>query len=185
MQDDHDPARADEREHPPPAALELVRALRRLRQLPWNSRSPIENCTPGETMTLFCIRRATESNPAGVKASELSSMLNVASPTITQSVNLLVAKGLLQRNADPSDRRAVRITLTEEGDRLTGQAQEAMQERMKALVAHLGSDRAHLLIELLNEVGAFFRGADDDTESRGGPWCRPGWNPPTTPEEGE
>jgi DNA-binding MarR family transcriptional regulator len=178
MQDDHD------RNQPPPAAHELIRSLRQLRQLPWNNRNPIENCTPSETMTLFCIRRATADNPEGVKASELGSMLNVASPTITQSVNLLVAKGLLQRNADPSDRRAVRITLTEEGERLTGLAHEAMQTRMQALVSHLGSDRAHLLVELLDEVRDFFQGMDGESESKG-PWCRPGWNPPTTNKEGE
>ncbi|QHW32464.1 winged helix DNA-binding protein [Paenibacillus rhizovicinus] len=179
MQDDYDHV------HPPPAAHELIRSLRQLRQLPWNSRNPIENCTPSETMTLFCIRRATTDNPAGVKASELGSMLNVASPTITQSVNLLVAKGLLQRSADPSDRRAVRITLTEEGARLTGLAQEAMQARMKALASHLGSERAHLLVELLDEVTTFFQSMDGEPDPRSGTWCRPGWNSPTTPKEGE
>ncbi|SFJ24327.1 DNA-binding transcriptional regulator, MarR family [Paenibacillus sp. UNC496MF] len=173
----------DDREHPSPSAHELIRALRQLRQLPWNNRNPIENCTPSETMTLFCIRRATDRNPAGVKASELSTMLNVASPTITQSVNLLVAKGLLQRSADPQDRRAVRITLTEEGMRLTGLAQDAMQERMTRLVAHLGSDRAHQLVELLHDVASFF-GGDEAGPGNGGP-CRNGWNPPTTSKEGE
>ncbi|MFC4811832.1 MarR family winged helix-turn-helix transcriptional regulator [Paenibacillus sp. GCM10023250] len=172
----------DDREHPGPSAHELIRALRQLRQLPWNGRNPIENCTPSETMTLFCIRRATASNPAGVKASELSTMLNVASPTITQSVNLLAAKGLLQRSADPQDRRAVRITLTEEGMRLTGLAHDAMQERMTRLAAHLGSDRAHQLVELLRDVAAFFGGNPEPAD--GGP-CRNSWNPPTTSKEGE
>ncbi|MBM7566591.1 MarR family winged helix-turn-helix transcriptional regulator [Paenibacillus sacheonensis] len=169
----------DEHNHPPPAAHELMRALRNLRQLPWNGRNPIENCTPSETMTLFSIRRATEGNSTGVKASELSSMLNVASPTITQSVNLLVAKGLLQRNADPHDRRAVRITLTEEGERLTGLAHAAMQERMTALVSHLGSDRVHLLVELLNDVAAFYQDGEGGSKSGDETLFKPGCNAPT------
>ncbi|NBD26834.1 MarR family winged helix-turn-helix transcriptional regulator [Paenibacillus glycinis] len=177
MQDDHNP--------PPPAAHELIRSLRLLRQLPWNGRSPIENCTPAETMTLFSIRRATTENPAGVKASELSGMLNVASPTVTQSVNMLVAKGLLQRNADPNDRRASLITLTDEGERLTGQAHAAMQARMSALVAHLGGDRVHQLVKLLDEVNAFYQTLDGGSESGGGPGCGPGASPSTTTKEGE
>lgn len=164
------------------AAHELIHAFRQLRNVPWNGRNPIANCTPSETMTLFFIRRATRDNPGGIKASELGSMLNVASPTITQSVNLLTAKGLLRRITDPRDRRAVRITLTDEGERLTGLAHEAMHERMNALVAFLGTERADQLVGLLQDIFTFYRSLDgDDPEAPAGPWCRPGWNRPVAP----
>ncbi|RAP74104.1 MarR family winged helix-turn-helix transcriptional regulator [Paenibacillus montanisoli] len=147
-------------------ASELIRVMRQLRNIAWNNRRPIENCTPAETMTLFCIGRGMCAHPDGLKASELSAMMNVASPTITQTVNVLTARGLLERSADPSDRRVVRIKLTEEGARLTQLAREAMHAKMTALIGYLGDDRAKLLVELLDDVYAFYQGEDsDETQS--------------------
>ncbi|WP_219834498.1 MarR family winged helix-turn-helix transcriptional regulator [Paenibacillus sp. R14(2021)] len=181
MQGDHE----HEEEHARPAIHELIRAFRNLRQIPWNNRRPIENCTPSETMTLFCIRRATRCNAEGLKASEISTMMNVASPTITQTLNVLTARGLLQRNPDPHDRRAVRITLTEEGERLTGLAAEAMHEKMNGLIAHLGPGRAEQLVALLDDVHAYFIGVNGDPEPGPDNWFRPGCHTNTTTKEGE
>ncbi|AZN38653.1 MarR family winged helix-turn-helix transcriptional regulator [Paenibacillus albus] len=146
------------------APHELIRAFRQLRNISWNNRRPIENCTPAETMTLFFIRKATREQPEGLKASELSNMMNVASPTMTQTLNVLAARGFIDRETDPNDRRALRIKLTEEGARLTQMAESKMQERLAALIAHLGEERARLLVELIDEATAFFQ-ADNPEEN--------------------
>ncbi|REE91385.1 DNA-binding MarR family transcriptional regulator [Paenibacillus taihuensis] len=138
------------------APHELMRAFRRLRNISWNNRRPIENCTPAETMTLFFIRRATREQPEGLKASELSSLMNVASPTMTQTLNVLAARGLVDRETDPNDRRAVRIKLTREGTRLTQMAEVKLQQKLAGLIAHLGEERAKLLVELIDEATAYF-----------------------------
>ncbi|WP_308636779.1 MarR family winged helix-turn-helix transcriptional regulator [Paenibacillus silvisoli] len=164
-------------------AHDLIRAMRQLRNIAMNNRKPFENCTPAETMTLFCVGRGMEHHPDGLKASELSAIMNVASPTLTQTVNVLTARGLLERSADPADRRVVRIKLTDEGIRMTGMAKEAMHAKMTALIDHLGDDRAKLLVELLNDVYAFYQGEGSSGED---PGCfRKGETPPTPNEEGE
>ncbi|MBP3964897.1 MarR family winged helix-turn-helix transcriptional regulator [Paenibacillus lignilyticus] len=169
-------------EHDRGTAHQLIRAFRQLKHIPFKNRNPIENCTPSETMTLFTIGGAMRSNPAGLKASELSSLMNVASPTITQTVNVLTARGLLERSADPSDRRVVRIKLTEEGARLTGLARAAMHARMNGLIEHLGEDRAALLVELLDDVFAFYHGERPEEYSV---WCKDNPSKPIHSEEGE
>lgn len=109
-------------------------------------------------MLLLAIRRSMSAGSAGLKVSEISGMLRVSLPTVTQTVNLLVARGLLERSSDPDDRRAVRIRLTEAGQRETELAEEAMLEGMKGLIDHLGHERSMQLIELLDDVAAYYRG---------------------------
>ncbi|WP_052702868.1 MarR family winged helix-turn-helix transcriptional regulator [Paenibacillus beijingensis] len=133
---------------------ELLRAFRQLRSLN-SGMKPIEGCTQSETIMLYVIRRCTKEAPEGMKASDLSQYLRVTSPTVTQQVNVLEARGLLERAADPADRRVVRIRLTEEGLRLTGIAEQAVHENTRSLIAHLGEERAAILIELLDEVYRF------------------------------
>lgn len=146
------------------APHELIRAFRQLRNISWNNRRPIENCTPAETMTLFFIRRATREQPEGLKASELSNLMNVASPTMTQTLNVLAARGFVDRETDPNDRRAVRIKLTDEGRRLTQMAESKMQEKLAGLIAHLGEERAMLLVELIDDATAYFQAENPDDD---------------------
>lgn len=136
---------------------ELIRAFRQLRHMNWSGRRPAEGCTRSETMLLFAIRRGMSAGSPGLKMSEISGILRVSLPTVTQTVNLLVARGLLERGTDPDDRRAVRIRLTEAGRRETEQAEEAMLEGMKGLIDHLGHERSLQLIELLDDVAAYYR----------------------------
>ncbi|MFC5647845.1 MarR family winged helix-turn-helix transcriptional regulator [Paenibacillus solisilvae] len=139
---------------------ELIRALRQLRHLNWGGKRPLDGCSPSETMMLFCIHRCSKTNELGLKASEISSIMRITSPSVTQTVNVLEARGLLERTADPLDRRVVRIKLTAEGQRLTKKAEDTMHERMQGLVEHLGKVRSTLLVQLLDEVVHYYGGVD-------------------------
>ena len=52
--------------------------------------------------------------------SQASSMISIAMSTATGIVDRLVRRGLMKRERDESDRRAVYIQLTEEGERICG-----------------------------------------------------------------
>ncbi|MFC4100508.1 MarR family winged helix-turn-helix transcriptional regulator [Paenibacillus xanthanilyticus] len=137
-------------------ALALIRAFRQLRHINWRGQHAIEGYTPGETMLLFCVRRSQQDNPNGLKPSEISQHMRIATPSVTQMVNLLVARGALARTADPTDRRAVRITLTGEGERVTELAHQAMRRGLEGLLQHLGHDRARQLVDLLEDVFQYY-----------------------------
>jgi DNA-binding MarR family transcriptional regulator len=137
-------------------SYELIRAFRQVKHLHWQGRKPIDGSTKSETIMLFVLYRAMKNGSMGLKASELSGALRIAMPSATQTVNVLEAKGLLERCPDPADRRVVRIRLTDEGLKATQAAEGAMIDSMSELIEHLGTDRTAQLIELLDDVSRFY-----------------------------
>jgi DNA-binding MarR family transcriptional regulator len=81
----------------------------------------------------------------GIALGELAAAEQVRPPTMTRIVDALVTRGLVLREADPHDRRAVRLSATEEGRALllAGKARrvEALTRRLHTLSA---ADRAAL-----------------------------------------
>jgi DNA-binding MarR family transcriptional regulator len=74
---------------------------------------------------------------------------------VTQLVNSLEAKGMVERQADPADRRAVRLQLTERGKKVTRRAHAYMNTELSKLVEYLGEEESNQLIDLLVKVHAF------------------------------
>ncbi|KYH44641.1 MarR family winged helix-turn-helix transcriptional regulator [Branchiibius sp. NY16-3462-2] len=68
---------------------------------------------------------------------ELADIECVSAPSMTRTVGCLVDKGLVRREADPSDGRQVRLFITDEGRttiaRVRAQRDEWMLERLSAL----------------------------------------------------
>jgi MarR family transcriptional regulator for hemolysin len=73
----------------------------------------------------------------GLKQSELAEMLDLQPITLTRLVDRLCENGLIERRADPTDRRAKRLYLTEEArplmDRLAVLGEEVMGEVLAGL----------------------------------------------------
>lgn len=65
----------------------------------------------------------------GIHASKLANMVGRAATSFTPNLDKLQNKGLIERLADPRDRRAVRIVLTPQG-----KAMSAEMERINALI---------------------------------------------------
>ncbi|WNS42559.1 MarR family transcriptional regulator [Paenibacillus sp. MMS20-IR301] len=103
---------------------------------------------------LICIARASRS-AEGLKVSEISRFLGLTPPTVTQLINSLEAKQMLQRQPDPSDRRVVRIKLTEQGKIITRRAREHMDATLNKMVEYLGEEESDHLAELLLKVHNF------------------------------
>lgn len=138
-----------------PTAQKLMIAFHRFRRL--HARQNYGgNHTPGEMMLLSCIRQATEDSGVGIRVSELSSQLNVASPTITQQVNNLVQMHYVERVGDPKDRRAVLITLTDKGLAVVQNASHEFLSAVNGLVEYLGEQDSEKLAELMGKVFTYF-----------------------------
>ena len=82
-------------------------------------------------------------------ASALAGKLAVSRPSVTAVVDGLVQRGLVERRADPSDRRRVDHLLTKDGGRTLAGADRAVAERLVAVAAHLGDDDADAAVESL------------------------------------
>ena len=86
--------------------------------------------------------------------SALAERLAVRRPTITAVVDGLVARGLVERAPDAGDRRRVHHAITAEGASVLAAADVAVDERLYAIAARLGSraDAAVAGLELWREA---------------------------------
>ncbi|KNB52480.1 MarR family winged helix-turn-helix transcriptional regulator [Streptomyces caatingaensis] len=80
------------------------------------------------------------------RQSELIKLMGGLDPsTVTRMVQRLEQAGLVGRQPDPADRRAVMVKTTEQGEALRGEVAEVWQELENATLAGLGDhDRAEL-----------------------------------------
>jgi len=136
-------------------AQQLLEAFVRFRRVHWRQ-SPIAGLTHSELLVLVCIKSAVPVE-AGLRVSEISSLLKVAAPTITQQLNNLAAQGLVEKHRDPADRRAVRIRLTGQGECAMQAAAEAFSASITGLVGYLGAAKSRQLAELLGQVFTYFQ----------------------------
>src|SRR5579863_808547 len=120
-----------------PTAQRLLRAFMQFHKVEWHQRS-IAGCTASEIRVLFCIKRGTHPDTPDMKVSEISKLLQVTSPTVTQLLKSLEANGLIERRSDQTDRRSVGITLTEKGEMVTQKAAEAFTNSLHGLIEYLG-----------------------------------------------
>jgi DNA-binding MarR family transcriptional regulator len=94
------------------------------------------------------------------RVTELAAWESIAQPSATALVGRLEAQGLVARGPDPDDGRAVRVSITGEGEALLAARRRARAESLGARIDALGADeRATLsaalpLLERLAELPA-------------------------------
>jgi DNA-binding MarR family transcriptional regulator len=138
-----------------PTAQKLMRAFMQFHRLQAHQPN-FAACTPGEIRMLFFLGHAARSGNAEMKVSEISKHLHVTSPSVTQLLKGLEANGLVERRIDPADRRAVGITLTQQGELVTVQASEALEASFEGLIDYLGEEDSNQLAHLLEKVSRYY-----------------------------
>lgn len=118
----------------------VARAIARLSKRLETALGAVDLSLPQYRLLVFLSRRAE-------LASGLAGQLSVSPPTVTTLVDGLVARGLVERTSDPDDRRKVRHELTSNGRRALLAADEALDERLRALAAHLSPAQARRALE--------------------------------------
>jgi DNA-binding MarR family transcriptional regulator len=88
----------------------------------------------------------------GMKVSDLSSQMRVTSPFVTQLLTSTEERGLVRRQVDPSDRRMVRVFLTEEGRQAALVYKRELYGWFSELAQHLGEEDSQQLTRLLNRI---------------------------------
>jgi DNA-binding MarR family transcriptional regulator len=80
-----------------------------------------------------------------IRLSELSEHLRIAPRTATEVVDALEDRGYVRRHADPDDRRAILVSLTDEGRRVSEAIRSARAAEAERFFGTLSAaDRAHL-----------------------------------------
>jgi DNA-binding MarR family transcriptional regulator len=115
----------------------------------------IYNQKPGEIMVLYFISMNVKDDSPGLMISEISGKLNVTSPTVTQHINSLEAQELVERHADPSDRRVVRFKLSDKGKNYIERINEARLNMFVGLVNLLGEEESLLFAEMMRKASDY------------------------------
>lgn len=84
--------------------------------------------------------------------SELGSMLGLAKSSLTGLVDRTAQRGLVRREPDPDDRRAIRVALTEEGSALADAFYAETCHRVEELTTSLTDTERSRLADLLSRV---------------------------------
>ncbi|MFK9093740.1 MarR family winged helix-turn-helix transcriptional regulator [Bacillus salipaludis] len=136
-------------------AQKLLQSFMQLKKTGWHNKK-IAGFNPSEFRVLVTIQRYANEKNTEMKVSEISQLLQVTPPTITQIVNILEKDSLIERTVDPEDRRAVKIKLTRAGIEATESARKAFGDTFLELIDYLGEDESEQLAGLLSRVHDYF-----------------------------
>jgi DNA-binding MarR family transcriptional regulator len=138
-----------------PMAQKLLQSFRQFYKSDWHRRSHM-GYKSSDIRVLFCIKNREKADPLGMMVSEISQLLCVSPPTITQLIKGLEINGLIKRSMDLLDKRAVRIKLTEDGEMVAKKASGAILDSFNGLVEFLGEEQSNQLAELFSKVFVYF-----------------------------
>ncbi|MGH3938042.1 MAG: MarR family winged helix-turn-helix transcriptional regulator [Pseudonocardiaceae bacterium] len=112
---------------------------RRLRQLSRETLAPWD-VSPSHSRPLGVLM-----NHGVMRLSELSDHLHIAPRSVTEVVDGLEQRGLVERRPDPNDRRATLVALTDQGKRVSQAIRTARNAEAERFFGGLSaSDRMHL-----------------------------------------
>lgn len=116
----------------------------------------------GLTPTLLSLLRLLDTTE-GRRLVDLAAALLLDASTTTRVIDRLERDGIVRRAADPSDRRAQRVTLTEAGLELRARSLAAHQESLAERFAPLSAAEQDQLTSLLDKLCAGLRARLDLT----------------------
>ncbi len=140
-----------------PLENQLVSLFDRLRQLAFDQ-NPLADS--GVTMPQLTLLDWVAASP-GCGIREIALGLGLSAPTVSVSVRRLEAAGLMERQPDPQDGRAIQLLLSAQGLALHQRALAFRREKMRRLLAGLTvPERATLLALLEQALDAAEKGSD-------------------------
>lgn len=88
----------------------------------------------------------------GIRQRELAEKLMINPSSISEAIDKLEADRYIERNVDPSDRRATLITLTEKGKARAYEVEDERAEAFSSFFANLNEEEKKTLSELLQKL---------------------------------
>ena len=113
---------------------------------------------PSPFLVMMHLRKWSEKGSRGLRVSDIAGRTGMTLPGTTQIINGLERQGLVRRDADPKDRRAVLIYPTDDGLRLMEPAMRNLAAKLAGLSEALGAEDSRKLLALLDEAEAYLNG---------------------------
>ena len=112
----------------------------------------INNLSRSEYELLAILRMNLDDDHPAISVSEISDLLQVTPAGVTHLINPLEEKGFVQRFADRSDRRIVRVGLTAKGSATAEAMLAIIQEELFGLINYLGAEDGETFLRLLGRA---------------------------------
>ena len=136
----------------PVQLADLLHGLtRRLRREQAEGLAPL-GLTPAQARALRIITRGAEEGP--LRMTELADRLDIVPRSLTTVVDALEEAGLVRREIDPRNRRAILLRLTERGEAVRGDLRLARRRAAEDLFAPLSAGDREALGDLLTRLDA-------------------------------
>jgi DNA-binding MarR family transcriptional regulator len=126
----------------------LLSILGRLRKLALDQNPLADSGVTGPQLALLDWIAASP----GCGIQEIATGLGLTAPTVSVGVRRLEDAGLLERQPDHQDGRAIRLSLTTQGQTLQEQAHAFRREKMRCVLAGLTTEEAATLLALLERA---------------------------------
>src|ERR1700677_4310615 len=134
-----------EYEEPVQLADLLHRQTKRLRRAQAQRLAPL-GLTPAQERALRVISRSEEP----LRMTELADRLGIVPRSVTTVIDALEQAGLVRREVDPRNRRAIRLHLTDRGSAVRDDMREARRQAAEDLFAPLSDADRQSLGQLLS-----------------------------------
>lgn len=126
----------------------ITKAQRNVHQLFKAELAPF-GVTPGQYGILRCL---WDENAQTAK--KLADRLALDGSTITGILDRMEQKGLIEKQTDPKDRRAMQVMLTTKGKKLKKPVSEAIEIANRRALVKLDQQEAEFLKKVLEEIGS-------------------------------
>jgi len=126
--------------------MELV--LARLRSY-WETEDPRR--VGGLTESQLSLLLSLSEHP-GCRVQDTAERLDLTAPTISIGVRRLENMGLVQRDADPDDQRAVCLNLSPQGRKIASKARSLRAAKLETMLSALAVDEQESLLEMLERA---------------------------------
>ena len=129
---------------------EFLRTVRRFGKI--NVGPPVEGISHGEFAVLTALGRSRARGDGEVRVSALAQMVDSSPQALSRTLRSLEGKGLIERRADPRDRRNTCVGLTEKAYDVMEWGKRRMEQTISLVVEQMGKEDFRELILLLNRL---------------------------------
>jgi len=143
-----------EQQLPETLSSRLLSSFFRFTRTPWHN-APADGLSQVETDILENIWRANRHDKV-LRVLDLSSILRVTSPTVTQHLNNLEDLGLIERVHSKEDKRTITLSITEVGEAALRTHRTRLENDFSEFINLISEEDSETLIALLDKAQSFF-----------------------------
>lgn len=93
----------------------------------------------------------------GASQKSIADFLNVTTSAVNQAVKSMAEDGYLRKEADPADKRSIKLYLTPQGEAVGDRLHQRLAQSDDAITAFVGAEKEEELMQFLHELTDFIR----------------------------